>query len=256
MSTKSMPIIEAFYNDTAIENWTCVNMVEYYHAKSGKRNLKMIMDCIKKDLQVVADPNSEFEITRKRKAREILDDWKRKLGLLVSSDELLVRRLAQAGTAVLLFILFFKKWSTQKKNLKRSSGVNIESLQDEQTKDQPQHTPPHQIFSSDGFVQQQSSNERSNGQEFSDSDSTYSNFDHEKVNLRTIERMQNYEVDNEDAYIKIIQLSQELEPSSETKTIRQDKWDKDLQPLLKKYQAHFEGKSVFDIISLDSAIED
>ncbi|CAG8442196.1 10324_t:CDS:2, partial [Acaulospora colombiana] len=40
-----------------------------------------------------------------RKAQDILDDWKfdawRKLGLLASSDELLVRRLVQAGTASL-----------------------------------------------------------------------------------------------------------------------------------------------------------
>ncbi|CAG8449373.1 18925_t:CDS:2, partial [Acaulospora morrowiae] len=167
---------------------------------------------------------------------------------------------------------------------------------DEQAKDQSPHTPPYQIFSSDAFVQQQSSNEGSNGQEFSDSDSTYSNFDYEKDNLRTIEQIQNYEVDNEDAYIKSIQLSQEARDasdpvnklpksdkrllkkfwnsvlyfayklniscnftyssSSETKTIRKDKWDKDLQPLLKKYQAHFEGKTVFNTILLDSAIED
>ncbi|CAG8642874.1 10343_t:CDS:2, partial [Dentiscutata erythropus] len=62
-----------------------------------QKNLIKIMDHIKKDLQKVADDDSEFEMTRKRKAREILDNW--------------------------------KKWSTQKKNLKRSNGVNIGSLQ-------------------------------------------------------------------------------------------------------------------------------
>ncbi|CAB4384621.1 unnamed protein product [Rhizophagus irregularis] len=34
------------------------------------------MDYMKKDLQKVADYESNFEITRKRKAREILDNWK------------------------------------------------------------------------------------------------------------------------------------------------------------------------------------
>ncbi|CAI2190592.1 9219_t:CDS:2, partial [Funneliformis geosporum] len=87
-----------FYRDTTIEDWTCANLVEHYHARSGQKDLKKVMDYIKKDLQKVADVDSEFEVTRKGKAREILDDWKRKLGLLVSSDEFLVRRLAQAGT--------------------------------------------------------------------------------------------------------------------------------------------------------------
>ena len=47
-----------------------------------------------------------------------------------------------------------------------------------------------------------------------------------------------------------------MEPSQEVKTIRQDKWDKVLHPLLKKYHNHFKGKSVFDVINLDSAIKD
>ncbi|CAG8721340.1 4134_t:CDS:2, partial [Funneliformis mosseae] len=138
MTTK--PTIKAFFIDTTFENWTCINMIEYYYANSGYKNLQKIMDCIKKDLQGVANTNSEFEIAHKKKARDILDDW--------------------------------KNWSTQRKNPKRSSGVNIESLQD-----QPTHTPPHRIFSSgalsDAFIpwnQQQRSNEGSNGQGFSDSE--------------------------------------------------------------------------------------
>ncbi|CAG8760109.1 15765_t:CDS:10, partial [Cetraspora pellucida] len=72
----TQPILKAFYNDTAIEDW---------------------------DLQKVADYDSEFEMTRKRKAREILDNWKRKLGLLVFSDEFLVRRLVQTGTLEMVY---------------------------------------------------------------------------------------------------------------------------------------------------------
>ncbi|CAG8696458.1 1860_t:CDS:10, partial [Ambispora leptoticha] len=47
-----------------------------------------------------------------------------------------------------------------------------------------------------------------------------------------------------------------FEPSCEIKKIRLNKWEKVLQPLLKKYQAHFENKSAFDTISLDDAIKD
>ncbi|CAG8642875.1 73_t:CDS:10, partial [Paraglomus brasilianum] len=47
-----------------------------------------------------------------------------------------------------------------------------------------------------------------------------------------------------------------FESSCEIKKIRLNKWEKDLQPLLKKYQAHFENKSAFDTISLDDAIKD
>ncbi|CAG8811764.1 26566_t:CDS:2, partial [Racocetra persica] len=96
----TQPILKAFYNDTAIENWVCINIVEYYHAKSGQKNLIKIMDHIKKDLQKVADDDSEFEMMCKRKAQEILNDWKYKLRLLVFSDEFLVRRLVQTGTLV------------------------------------------------------------------------------------------------------------------------------------------------------------
>lgn len=65
-----------FYRENSIEDWTCFNLIEHYRARSGQKDLKKIMDYIKKDLQKVADFDSEFEVTRKRKAREILDDWK------------------------------------------------------------------------------------------------------------------------------------------------------------------------------------
>jgi elongation factor P--beta-lysine ligase len=66
---------KAFYNDIAVENWTCANMIEYYRVKSGQKDLRTIMDRIKKDLQVVAD-STEFEIMHRKEARKILDDWK------------------------------------------------------------------------------------------------------------------------------------------------------------------------------------
>ncbi|CAG8827334.1 10855_t:CDS:2, partial [Dentiscutata erythropus] len=48
-------------------DWICFNLVEHYHATSGQKELKKVIDYIKKDLQKVADFDSEFEI---------LDDWK------------------------------------------------------------------------------------------------------------------------------------------------------------------------------------
>ncbi|CAG8569521.1 3942_t:CDS:10 [Funneliformis mosseae] len=99
-----------FYRETAIEDWTCVNLAEHYHAWSGKKDLKVVMDYMKKDLQKVADYESEFEVMRKIKAREILDNWRRKLGLLVSSDELL-------------------NWTTSINNLKQDCArVNVGNL--------------------------------------------------------------------------------------------------------------------------------
>ncbi|RGB28441.1 hypothetical protein C1646_819106 [Rhizophagus diaphanus] len=94
--TEIMNIMD-FYNDNSIDNWTCANLVEHYHARSGQKDLKKVMDYIKKDLQKVADFDSEFEVMRKRKAREILDDW--------------------------------KNWTTTRKNVKRSSDMKIGRLQ-------------------------------------------------------------------------------------------------------------------------------
>jgi hypothetical protein len=54
----------------------------------------------------------------------------------------------------------------------------------------------------------------------------------------------------------IILLAFQLEPSENAKTFRLDKWEKELIPLIQRYQTHLENKSVFDVISLDSTIED
>ncbi|CAG8467347.1 9150_t:CDS:2 [Funneliformis mosseae] len=70
--------------------------MEHYRLNSEQKDRKKALDRINKDLKEVEESDS-FDIRKKRKAREILDNWK--LGLLVSSDELLVRRLVQAGTA-------------------------------------------------------------------------------------------------------------------------------------------------------------
>ncbi|CAB5197832.1 unnamed protein product [Rhizophagus irregularis] len=50
MSIPSICTLMDFYREAAIEDWTCINLVEHYHAWSGKKNLKV--------------------------AREILDNWK------------------------------------------------------------------------------------------------------------------------------------------------------------------------------------
>ncbi|RHZ89253.1 hypothetical protein Glove_16g218 [Diversispora epigaea] len=68
------PAITAFYRDIAIEDWTFVNIEEYYREKIGIEDTKKVKDYIKKDLLRVA--NSDFDATRKGKAKEILDDWK------------------------------------------------------------------------------------------------------------------------------------------------------------------------------------
>ncbi|CAG8734980.1 31575_t:CDS:2 [Racocetra persica] len=94
MTIQSTPVLMAFYHVAPVENWTCVNVVEYYRSKIGKKDFKEVLDRIKKDLQEIANSNSDFDTIRKRKAQEIIDNWK----ISPYSDELLVRRLAQAGT--------------------------------------------------------------------------------------------------------------------------------------------------------------
>ncbi|CAH1762774.1 15156_t:CDS:2 [Entrophospora sp. SA101] len=70
----SAPAFIAFYYVTAIESWTYINIIEYYRAKIEQKDLKQILDRVKKDLQVVANPNSDFDVASKEKAQEILDD--------------------------------------------------------------------------------------------------------------------------------------------------------------------------------------
>ncbi|CAG8734239.1 8957_t:CDS:2, partial [Cetraspora pellucida] len=60
-----------------VNEWTCVKIVEYYRAKiKKKKNWETVLDNVKKDLQKVAEVNSGFDATRRRKAQEIVDRWK------------------------------------------------------------------------------------------------------------------------------------------------------------------------------------
>ncbi|CAG8743496.1 17876_t:CDS:2, partial [Cetraspora pellucida] len=106
-------------------------------------------------------------------------------------------------------------------------------------------TPPHQIYSRNAYpprVQERNNNESYVYDESSDLDNGKN---HGEVNN---------EIDNianEDIYL----LSQELEPSDQSKTIRLEKCKKNINPLVQKYQSHLESKSVFDVISLSDTIE-
>ncbi|CAG8601925.1 1509_t:CDS:10, partial [Dentiscutata heterogama] len=96
MSTQSTSILMAFYHVTAIEDWTCANITNYYQEKTGEKERKKVLDYIKKDIGKILNSDVDFDILRKNKAQKILDNWK--LGLFVASDELFVRHLVQAGT--------------------------------------------------------------------------------------------------------------------------------------------------------------
>ncbi|CAG8659544.1 23937_t:CDS:10 [Cetraspora pellucida] len=84
----------------------------------------------------------------------------------------------------------------------------------------------------------------------------YRLFDYRIINLseRNVTNPVNKLSKSEKRILKDIWNS--LEPSQKIKTIRLDKWEKVLIPLIQKYQTHLENKSVFDVISLDSTIED
>ncbi|RIB17589.1 hypothetical protein C2G38_2186920 [Gigaspora rosea] len=65
-----------FYQANTIENWTLVILMEHYHLKKKLKDKKQILDSIKKDLEEVEDSIS-FDMVKKGKAREILDNWKK-----------------------------------------------------------------------------------------------------------------------------------------------------------------------------------
>ncbi|CAG8630287.1 10630_t:CDS:10 [Dentiscutata erythropus] len=126
-----------FYSLNAVGDWTYVKVTEHYRAKLQK-DQRQVLDSIKKDLQkVVLD--FEFDETKRKKAQEILDQWKCKLGLLATSYELLVRRLVQAeslslrialGLILLIpYIKYLKNWTVQKPKLECSSTASDVHLQ-------------------------------------------------------------------------------------------------------------------------------
>ncbi|RHZ81626.1 hypothetical protein Glove_117g23 [Diversispora epigaea] len=83
----------------------------------------------------------------------------------------------------------------------------------------------------------------------------YRLFDYKIINLseRNITNPVNKLSSSEKRILKDIWNS--LEPSDKSKTIRLEKWKKIINPLVQKYQLHFESKSVFDVISLSDTIE-
>lgn len=76
LANTNMFILKDFCDDTAIENWTCIKMVEYYRSTSKLKNRNRILDCARKDLEQVAISDSNFDMARKKKAQDILDNWK------------------------------------------------------------------------------------------------------------------------------------------------------------------------------------
>ncbi|RGB40410.1 hypothetical protein C1646_753358 [Rhizophagus diaphanus] len=95
-----------------------------------------ILDRIKKDLQTVEESNL-FDVLRKRKAREILDDWKRKLdysseGMTSNSDELFVRRLDYSSAVFDAWCKLFRLNWVSSRSLENGSDnafVNVGHLQ-------------------------------------------------------------------------------------------------------------------------------
>jgi len=64
-----------FYKVTPVQEWTCTNLVDYYH-KNNILELSKILDDVKKNLQRVADLKSGFDVARRTKAQGIINSWK------------------------------------------------------------------------------------------------------------------------------------------------------------------------------------
>ena len=63
-----------FYRITPVHEWTCANLVDYYH-KENIYKLSKILDCVKKNLTKVADVEFGFDVTRRMKAQKLLNNW-------------------------------------------------------------------------------------------------------------------------------------------------------------------------------------
>ena len=74
MTEKSIHSFLGFYYSTPIKDWNYDNLLEYYRMESKEKEIKKLLDYIKKDLQRVED--SEFDLKYREKAREILNNWK------------------------------------------------------------------------------------------------------------------------------------------------------------------------------------
>ena len=71
-----------FYWITPIHEWTCTNLVDYYR-KDNIYELSKILDSVKKNLTKVADVEFGFDVKRRMKAQELLNNWKVGLQLLL-----------------------------------------------------------------------------------------------------------------------------------------------------------------------------
>ncbi len=65
-----------FYLDNIIEDWTCLKVIGFYRTKVKQKGLKEVLGLTHKDLRDIANSNPGFDATKKKKAREILDNWK------------------------------------------------------------------------------------------------------------------------------------------------------------------------------------
>ena len=71
-----------FYWITPVHEWTCANLVDYYR-KENIYELSKIFDSVKKNLTKVADVEFGFDVTRRMKAQELLNNWKVGLQLML-----------------------------------------------------------------------------------------------------------------------------------------------------------------------------
>ncbi|CAG8611929.1 933_t:CDS:2 [Diversispora eburnea] len=127
------------YNTIPIENWTCDKLVEHYRANLKRKDWAHVLDCIKKDLKIVANLNSVFSEDHRKKAQSIIDHWKLEthfeavtvssshelpVPFIFQAEELIAQRLNQAVT------LWRIKPKKDNMSLKRDcSHLKIDTLQ-------------------------------------------------------------------------------------------------------------------------------
>ncbi|RUS25647.1 hypothetical protein BC938DRAFT_471845, partial [Jimgerdemannia flammicorona] len=89
-----------FYEHTNPKEWTSTKVVAHYRANIQTKDLKKILDYVKKDLKKVATTVSRFDGTRRQKAEEIIDTWEDWTASVKNSQQKLRRKLKDVATRI------------------------------------------------------------------------------------------------------------------------------------------------------------
>ncbi|RUS29812.1 hypothetical protein BC938DRAFT_480211 [Jimgerdemannia flammicorona] len=121
-----LPVMD-FYRSTDPEEWTSIRIAEHNHAKPEKKGLKLVLDGIKKDLEVVAASNG-FDMQRRNKAQQIVNEWKAEQQVLVTGNtivkmDVIQKKIANASRPTIRKHIQDEKAKTEDKGDKKQQPL-------------------------------------------------------------------------------------------------------------------------------------